>query len=514
MDAFTVGYARFIATLGLDVVPLAQVARIDGHTRNRATKWEGQVEVLNFKSDYAPEEGFSGDLQFALRYEGVNLQVLDALFERSGAGPLEDWLTRSPTSSYARRAGFLFEWLTQTTLNVPPVGKKLNWLPVLNEDLQFGLGKTQERSPKFRIRNNLPGTREFCPLVRKSAAIREHQGRDLKGRMGEILAKYPPDLLRRAAQYLYLKETRSTYEVERERPSASRTQRFLDLLKTAPSGRPLSQEEFVLAQNSILEPRFHEFVYRSSQNWLGGHSRYRDTVDFVPPRPEDVMGLMQGLCEMSARGRAAALAGAAVDPVAHAAAIAFGFVFIHPFIDGNGRLHRYLLHEELSTLGFTPKGTVLPVSAFILSNLDLYGAVLNEFSKPVMARTDFTPPPPDVYATGNDPRFFRFFDATAQALFLYRALERTVEHDLEEEINYLVSVERARASLKGEIDWPAQSLDLFINVVHQNNGMLSKTKRDSHFSWLTEEELARFVRAVNEAFSASSQAGAIAVPSQ
>jgi hypothetical protein len=127
----------------------------------------------------------------------------------------------------------------------------------------------------------------------------------------------------------------------------------------------------------------------------------------------------------------------------------------------------------------------------------------------VMARTDFTPPPPVLPATGNDPIFFRFFDATAQALFLYRALERTVEHDLEEEIHYLVSVERARASLRDEIDWPPQSLDLFINVVHQNNGALSKTKRDSHFSWLTEEEEARFVRAVNEAFSIPSQVGAV-----
>jgi hypothetical protein len=120
-----------------------------------------------------------------------------------------------------------------------------------------------------------------------------------------------------------------------------------------------------------------------------------------------------------------------------------------------------------------------------------------------MARTDFTPPPPDVPATGNDPRFFRFFDATAQALFLHRALERTVEHDLEEEIHYLVSVGRARTSLKDEIDWPARSLDLFINVVRQNSGTLSKSKRDSHFSGLTEEEQARFVRAVNEAFSTS-----------
>ncbi|HEY3851604.1 MAG TPA: hypothetical protein VGL87_11565, partial [Steroidobacteraceae bacterium] len=311
MDVFPVGYAKFVDS-GLDVTPLNQVARIDSRTRHRAVQMEGHTEVLTFNAEYAPEESFSGGLQFALRYEGLNLQVLDALFEHFGPAPLEEWLTRSPTSTYARRAGFLFEWLTKTPLNVPPLSNKFNWVSVLDEDLQFGLGATQDLDPKFRVRNNLPGTPDFCPLVRKNAAIRAYLGRDLKAEVARILAKYPPDLLRRAAQYLYLKETRSTYEVERERPSANRTQRFLNLLKTAPAGEPLTQESFVRAQNSILEPRFHEFAYRSTQNWLGGHSRYRDTVDFVPPRPEDVVELMQGLCAMSTRGRAAAIAGADV----------------------------------------------------------------------------------------------------------------------------------------------------------------------------------------------------------
>src|ERR1035438_7334338 len=153
MDTFPVGYAGFVA-MGFDVTPLTQVARIDSRTRHRETKMEGHTEVLTFNAEYAPEESLSGGLQFALRYEGVNLQVLDALFERCGTGPLEEWLTRNPTSAYARRAGFLFEWLTQTSLNVPPLSKKVNWLPVLDEELQFGLGKTQDLDRKFRVRNN------------------------------------------------------------------------------------------------------------------------------------------------------------------------------------------------------------------------------------------------------------------------------------------------------------------------------------------------------------------------
>ena len=96
--------------------------------------------------------------------------------------------------------------------------------------------------------------------------------------------------------------------------------------------------------------------------------------------------------------------------------------------------------------------------------------------------------------------YFRYFDATPQALFLYRALERTIAHDLEEEISYLLGVDRARERLKDELDWPAQSLDLFINIVRQGNGALSKTKRASQFSWLTDDEIARFVPLVNGAF--------------
>jgi hypothetical protein len=237
---------------------------------------------------------------------------------------------------------------------------------------------------------------------------------------------------------------------------------------------------------------------------VGAYHHNREVVDFVPPRPEDVLSISSGLCSYSKRGRDAAKAGNSVDLVIHAAAVAFGFVFIHPFMDGNGRLHRYLIHEELSVLGFTPKGITLPVSAFILANVDQYIDVLEQFSRPRLRRTEFDPQLPDVPARGNDPVYFRFFDATLQAEFLYRALERTVMTDLRDEIDYLIRLDRARALLRDQIDWPAQSLDLFINIVRQGGGTLSQTKRRSQFDWMKDEEIEKFVPIVNEAFKAES----------
>jgi len=321
--------------------------------------------------------------------------------------------------------------------------------------------------------------------------------KDLKQRTQETLARYDRDLLRRAAAFLYLKETHSSFEVEREKPSADRARRFADLLREAEGDTALSENRFAQLQNAVVDARFHEFSYRREQNWIGQDLGHRKKIDFVPARPEDVSGLMDGLVGFSETLRAKP---EGMDPVVAAASLAFGFVFIHPFMDGNGRLHRYLIHEVLSSSGFTPKGIVLPVSAVILANLDKYIHALERFSRPLQARTAYNPDVPQAPATGNDALYFRYFDLTEQASFLYWALERTVEHDLEEEIRFLLGFDTARSRLGGMLDWPAHSLDLFIRLVHQNGGKLSKTKHQSHFGWMTDDEVNRCQAVVVESF--------------
>jgi Fic family protein len=189
------------------------------------------------------------------------------------------------------------------------------------------------------------------------------------------------------------------------------------------------------------------------------------------------------------------------DPVVYAAIIAFGFVFIHPFMDGNGRIHRYLIHEVLANAGFTPRGIVLPVSAVILTNLDEYVGVLESYSHPLLQRTDYSPDTPDIPATGNDAVYFKYFDATEQAEFLYHALERTVEEDLQQEIDFLLCFDRAHQQLNELLDWPNHSLELFIRVVHQNGDTLSKTKRKKHFDWMTDAEVSEAEVIVAQAFA-------------
>lgn len=503
-----VGYSHLIRQYQLPVLPMDTEARVTSGVRGREVRQQGGQLLLLVEPKYQPEESLAGHLQFALRYEGINLQALAMLFDTTEVDRTADiqaalcqWLQHSPNSQYARRACFLYEWLTQVRLAMAdPVPERTRYVAAIDSKLQFAR-EPGEKCQRFRVINNMPGTPAYCPLVRKTLHLEAMVAKNLRGVTGETLAGYDEALLRRAAAWLYLKETQSSFELEREKPSASKAQRFADLLREADTGKPLNKERLLELQHAVLDARFHEFTWRQRQNWLGDDLGYRQRVDFVPPAPGDVPELMQGLIDMAERERERG----DMEPVVGAASIAFGFVFIHPFMDGNGRLHRYLIHDILAKAGFTPKGIVLPVSAVILASLQQYTDALEHFSRPLNQRTEYYPDTPDIPAKGNDAVYFQFPDLTYQAEFLYTALERTVIEDLRREIDFLLGFDNAKHALNNMLDWPPQSIDLFIRLVHQNNGELSAGKRNSHFTWMTDAEVASSEACVRQAFSIDNQ---------
>jgi hypothetical protein len=94
MPITTIGYQRLIDQRILPALPLSQVARIDTRVKGRETQADGTGTQLLFEPRYQPEASFEGDLQFALRYEGVNLvrrrlvlqDHLESLIPQFGAG--------------------------------------------------------------------------------------------------------------------------------------------------------------------------------------------------------------------------------------------------------------------------------------------------------------------------------------------------------------------------------------------------------------------------------------------
>ena len=175
--------------------------------------------------------------------------------------------------------------------------------------------------------------------------------------------------------------------------------------------------------------------------------------------------------------------------------------YVHPFADGNGRLHRYLIHHVLAGRGFNPAGIVFPVSSAILEGIDTYRAVLEDYSKRLLPVIEWDATPEGNVSVKDDTSdFYRFFDATPHAEFLYNCVRKTIEEDLPRETDFLRRYDRFRTVTESIADMPDRTRDLLFRYLHQNGGKLSKRARKSKFPALTGDEAATLEVAYSEIF--------------
>ena len=78
---------------------------------------ENGLTIRTFTSQYIPNPDPIAHLEFALKYEGVNLPVLSATFRALGASPIEAALRQTPSGKYMRLIGFYYEFCTGETLD-------------------------------------------------------------------------------------------------------------------------------------------------------------------------------------------------------------------------------------------------------------------------------------------------------------------------------------------------------------------------------------------------------------
>src|SRR5579864_342808 len=361
-----VGYAALIDRFDL-VVPLAPLLTATAARHHPAPSPSWQVLTPRHR----PDDTLEGQLVFALKWEGVDLGVLAALFRALPPPDIAAVVRATPTGAFARRICFLYEWLTGRELDVPDPGK-VRLVPVVDPEQQVALLKG-ESSPRHKVIDNLPGTRGFCPMIRWTPNLKAAVAKGLDARARDIIGRTRKDLVTRAAAFLLLSDSKSSFAIEGELPSNARTARWARAIGEA-GVRPITIDELERLQRVVIgDARFVTLGLRAEGGFVGTHDRdtHEPIPDHVSARPQDVMNLVGGIIAYDGRSVARG-----VDPVAAAAAIAFGFVYVHPFADGNGRLHRWLIHHVLARAGYNPPGVVFPISAAILRGIDEYRAVL------------------------------------------------------------------------------------------------------------------------------------------
>jgi Fic family protein len=447
---------------------------------------------------YAPRtDTVIGHIEFMLKYDDLTLDFLAAVFRELEEQELLNYISDNPSGRYSRRIGYLYEWLSNRKLNIAHELSG-NYIDLLDKE-RYLTGKII-KSTRWRVNDNLLGVPEFCPIIRKTQALKALLSKDIRNEIEGLKKDYSPEIFQRASQYLYHKETRSSYEIESEKPSPDRVDRFIKILHQAgkqPFSELMSEKSLTLLQNAIVDPRYAQPGFRDFQNYIG-QTNYRgeEIYHYVCPPPTMVGSMMTGLTATEEKTLG-------TPEVVRAAIIAFGFVFIHPFLDGNGRIHRFLIHDMLTRDGLTEQGLIIPVSAHMLQNMAVYDAILEDYSKPLMQRVRFT-----ISASGDlnidntnaISSYFRYPDLTMQTEYLGKTILSTIQEDLFEELFFLERYDELKKELQQLIDMPDKRLSSIITYLHQNKGVFPN-RRKKQFEEITETEFEKMENIYSEIFS-------------
>ena len=502
-----VGFHALAERYGISLVQPLRVNSLIGTSRQSRDSGE-QIEN-RYPPNYRPNDDFAGHFAFGLKYEEIHLEFFARLFAAIGPQPIESWCRDEPFGQYARRTAFFYEWLTQKFLDLPDITNG-GYIDAIASDRY--LTRTEPvRIRRWRINNNLPGTENFCPVVRRTAAVQEGLRFDLGAELSELDRTYGADILLRTASWLTFKESRASFLIEREADQADRIQRFAHVIAQH-CGRihdPLSGQSLQALQTEILGRDAFGLGLRRSPVFVGQATMRDNIVHYIAPHFDDLTSMLEGL-----KGFERATEGA--ESLARAAVIAFGFVYIHPMRDGNGRIHRFLINDTLVRDRAIPEGVILPVSATITSSAEFragYDRALEVFSRPFMRRyaTAYHFGETIVHEDGTPSNFFfddyedarfawRYPDLTEHVLYTARVVSHTVRREMAEEARVLMVFQRALERIKDVVEMPDPDANRIIRSIKENGWKISGKLKKQYPPLEDERRAARILEAIRSAF--------------
>jgi fido (protein-threonine AMPylation protein) len=428
-------------------------------------------------------DSFLDHVLFALKHEGVNLTILAQVLPQITEEELRAAVDVSPTSQFLRKVGYLWEYFTGQTVQRAQANLRSNYVPLFNPKKY--VTTTGTRNARWRVLFNGIGSPGYCVTVRRSPELTVLLDKDLLQRARDFTETLPADILNRALAWAYLDETRNTYAIENETPSGDKATRFVELLRQAHVSRELDEDYLVQLQNAVINNvYYHAASFRTEQNYLSSGSRGAVGVTYVPPEPQharQLMGQLLNLANTPPKG---------VDPLVLATIISFGFVFIHPFMDGNGRLSRFLFHQSLCQQGELDNGLVLPVSAVLKQREAGYKAALEDWSASIRRYWDvmYLDEEQFTFDFRGHPALYRYWDATRCVTFMIEAVEQAIEHHLKRETEYLARYDTIYQRIDRSWDIANADLAKLVMFCIDQHGKLS-TKRRSRYEHMVPSDV-------------------------
>ena len=150
---------------------------------------------------------------------------------------------------------------------------------------------------------------------------------------------------------------------------------------------------------------------------------------------------------------------------------------------------------------FAQQGIIFPVSASILNHIDDYRIVLESHSHPLLDFIEWkTTESNNVEVLNETIDYYRYFDATKQAEFLFDCVNDTIVNVIPNEVNYLQKYDAMKKYLDDVFQMPDKTVALLIRFLEQNNGILSKRALEKEFNVLSEIEIKEIEENYNSIF--------------
>ena len=452
--------------------------------------------VRTFKSKYDVSiDNPMYHLEFALKYDDLNLAFIKEVFTSVDHQTILDYIKANPNRKYPRIIGYLYEFTGGKSIEVDVT--TTNYDNILDSS-RYVTGNIT-RIPKWKVNDNLLGSNNFCPVIRRTTELSDSLDWNIEEAIENLKHEYSPEIFNRASYYLYKKESKSSSEIEKEEPSQDRMERFIVLLEDAgqkPFEESLSEKELVRLQNIIVDPRYADDGFRDYQSYVGQTMRDNtQKVYFVCPPPQFVGSLMQGIVELNKKNTS-------TETIIKATMVSFGYVYIHPFEDGNGRVHRFLIHDILVRDGIVPNSTILPVSTQILAHMNEYNTTLELLSKLIERKVKYDIDDSGEMTVNNASEIealYRFPDLTKHTVFLARAIQSTINKYVPEELLFLQRYDELKRDIQSIVDMPDKKVDRMILFLHQNMGKLAARKRN-FYKELSDNEIEQMEQAYTQVF--------------
>lgn len=481
-----IGAKWLIHNLNIEpVFPLYITSSIGGRRENHK---DGDFSHRVYQETMRPAGNVIAHLHFHLRHEVLHLELLVRLFEKIGPDSIQEWINEEPTGQYARRTAFLYEWLTSDVLEIP---SKLggNYVSAIDEKkLVTSSAKHIIKNSKWHINDNLPGTRDFCPMLVKTESFNQAANLDIVTMLEKLNDEFGEDLLMRASVWMTLRESKASFSIEGEGQELKRIERFADVMarRTGEGEIPIEPKRLAELQQDILGTKtvIQQYGLRKSPVFVAEtNNSFKEIVHYIAPPFSDIEYKLQGLKSFMEKTQGQ-------SSLIRSAVASFAFVYIHPLADGNGRVHRFLINDVLRRDKVIHEPIILPISQAIAehpSDRYAYDKVLDTISVPLMKKIhghyEFEKNA-ITYSDGirSNLHFeevslvqpaWRFMDLTPHVQYLSQLIRHVIEHDMHKESRYLKQHDSAREAVKEVIEMPNDYADRIIRSIINNKGVKS-----------------------------------------